>query len=159
MILYDAWLVHLVWTFPAVFVSWPKSKMTNNHSEVKAKWPWKVIHVQYAFDCFPEWIAWWVLHWLTSQLLQNASQMYIISIVGLNSLSEAERYISGVFTKLALYFSTLTFHTQCSPYFILCCKYVYNCNSTEARWFFTKIGNEFCQNIPTGKNNTTVLRK
>ena len=44
-----------------------------------------------------------------------------------------------LYNNSSQYYFYSTSITQITPYFIVCCKHVYDCNSTKARWFQPEI--------------------
>ena len=95
--------------------------------------------------------------WCTSRFYFKPFILYSIYC---KALARPKGEKTGIlfFKKLVLFCIYSTSISQITPYFTVCCKHVYDCNSTKARWSLQKIRIFFCQNTPTGSNNKNVLR-
>ena len=100
--------------------------------------------------------------WCTSRLY---SRRFILYSIYCKALARHKREKNGnlgrslFFKKLVLFCIYSTSISQITPYFIVCCKHVYDRNSTKARKSLPKIRIGFYQNTLTGSNNKNVLRK
>ena len=67
---------------------------------------------------------------------------------GTRNLSSSFLFFDGDSSQYYIYTTQFFFPTgiaEITPYFIVCCKHVYDCNSTKARWSQPEIRTVFAQ--------------